>query len=120
MTRAGCFAAPGCVAGAVAHWHVTGAALAVTSHLLVFDGQGPAAAMKDTIQRTGALPNAPAPPAAAMVVGVDGGRYASAIWMSRTDGSPVGDEPQTVPALRGLGYFNIGPVVAEGLKSGKH
>src|SRR5581483_9490768 len=38
MSRAGCFGAPGCVVGAVAHWTVTGTDLVATSHLLVFDG----------------------------------------------------------------------------------
>jgi hypothetical protein len=121
MSRAGCFAAPGCVVGAVAHWRVTGTDLVATSHLLVFDDGGLAAATKDTIQRTRALPNAPVPPAGAIVAGIGSGRYASAIWISRADGSQVRDDPEAVPALRGLGYFNIDPAVAEGMRSGfKH
>ena len=120
MSPAGCFAAPGCFTGAVAHWKVTGSDLVATSHLLVFSRPAQAAATRETIQRSHALPNAPAPPAGAIVVGIGGGRYASAIWISRADGSPVRDDPQAVPALRGLGYFNIDPAVAEGMKYGKH
>ena len=120
MSAAGCFGAPGSLAGALAQWKVSGSDLAATSHLLVFTGSGPAALTGDAIQRTPALPNAPAPPAGAIVVAIGDGRYASAIWISRGDGSDVHQDPQAVPALRGLAYFNIDPAVAERLRQGRH
>ncbi|HZQ78380.1 MAG TPA: hypothetical protein VFE55_13680 [Acidimicrobiia bacterium] len=93
MSPAGCFGAPGCIAGAVAHWKVVGADLVATSHLLVFDGPRPAASAKEAITRNHALANAPAPPAGAVVVGIGSGRYAAAVWMSRADGSSPRDDP---------------------------
>jgi len=119
MSPAGCFGTEGCLAGAVAHWRVTGTDLVATSHLLAFPGPEPAAAARESIQSYRALHGAPPPPASAIVVGIGGGRYASAIWISRADGSSTRDDPQSVPALRGLAWFNIDPAVAEGMKSGR-
>jgi hypothetical protein len=97
----------------------SGRNLVATSHLLVFDRYGQATATREAIQRSHALANTPPPPAGAIVVGIGSGRYASAIWVSRADGSNVRDDPQAVPALRGLGYFNIDPAVAEGVRYGR-
>jgi hypothetical protein len=119
LSREGCFRAPGCFAGAVAHWKVTGTDLVATSHLLVFDRPAQAAALKAAITRDRGLPDAPPPPAGSVVIGIGTGRYASAIWVSRADGSVVAADPQAHPALRALAYFNIDPAVAEGIRYGR-
>jgi len=67
-----------------------------------------------------AIEPAPGPPAGAIVVGIGAGRYASAVWISRGDGGDVHRDRQAVPALRGLGYVNIDPAVAERLRLGRH
>ena len=113
----GCYGAAGCIAGASADWRVTGTDLIATSHLLVFKTKEQAAAVRDAIERDRVLANAPAPPSGAVVVGIGDGHYASAMWMSRADGSPARADPATEPALRGLGYFNIDPAVAEVIRS---
>jgi hypothetical protein len=118
MGRDGCFGAMGCFAGAVAHWKVTGTDLVATSHLLVFDRPAQATALKEEITRDRLLPGAPPPPTGSVTLGIGTGRYASAIWVSRADGSPAAADAQARPALRGLAYFNIDPAVAEGLRYG--
>jgi hypothetical protein len=113
----GCFGAAGCIAGASADWRVRGTDLIATTHLLVFKTPEQAKLLGDAVKRDRALPNAPAPPPDSVVVGSAEGHYADVMWMSRADGSPVRDDPAALPALKGLGYFNVDPGLAEKLRS---
>jgi len=112
----GCFGAAGCIAGASADWRVSGTDLVATTHLLVFETPEQAKLVADAVERDGVLPNAPAPPSGAVVIGSAGGHYADVVWMSRADGSPVRDDPALRPSLRGLSYFNGDPALAEKLR----